>query len=380
MPRVGWLLLVLATAAGGAVAAIPPRAAARGRPLRTRPRPGRRPVPHPPRPRHRRPAPGVAQGTRTGADRSAPANRVRVAGARGGARGRRGEARAKVVDATYAAELDGGDLTGTAEIGVTQRARRDRVRAARPVAPRGPRAKWSDGRPAILSVPANGTAPAVWVERDGRDVLRLNWSLAGTTEPGERRFELRVPPCPAATLELTLPDGQVPTAPADVLLTGPFEAPGQAEPPAVAAAVRRPLEGGVRGAAPRARPGGAVQAKLVAPVRPRARPAHRDVRVRPAPGPRVDGRVGVHRRRRLARHRRGDEQPRRLDRRSARARRHPARPRHAPPARPGRQGAAHRDRAVPRCRSPAGRAAARGPPARRGPRRREAGSPVRTRV
>jgi hypothetical protein len=134
---------------------------------------------------------------------------------------------ARVVDATYHATLDGSDLTGTAELGilnahgVTGFVPLDPLR----LAVRG--AKWADGGTAVLAVPSGAPAPAVWVDRDGRRVLQLNWSLAGTTEPGERRFELRLPPCPTSVLELDLPADQVPAASADVLLTGPFDVPGQ---------------------------------------------------------------------------------------------------------------------------------------------------------
>src|SRR5688572_7428812 len=227
MPRVGWLLLVLATAAGGAVAAIPraPVPAVVRSALDHAPADDPFPIRRvrgtdarlPELLKELEPGPTVRL------PRTEFESRVRAAGRAVGA----ARHAARLVDATYAAELDGGDLTGTAEIGITNP---HGVTGFVPLDPlrlaiRG--AKWGDGRAAILSVPANGAAPAVWVDRDGRHMLRLNWSLAGTTEPGERRFELRVPPCPTATLELTLPGGQVPTAPTDVLLTGPFEAPGK---------------------------------------------------------------------------------------------------------------------------------------------------------
>ena len=226
MSRVGWLLLVLAVVAGGAVAAVP-----------------------------RPPAEIVARAVAefVPADDPFPIRRVRGTDARlpdllkelepgpvvrlprpefearvraAGRAVSTAKHTARVVDATYTAELDGGDLTGTAELGilnahgVTGFVPLDPLR----LAVRG--AKWTDG-PAVLAIPQGATSPAVWVDRDGRRVLHLNWSLAGTTEPGERRFELRVPPCPTSSLELSLPAEQVPTVSADVLLTGPFDVPGQ---------------------------------------------------------------------------------------------------------------------------------------------------------
>ena len=94
-------------------------------------------------------------------------------------------------------------------------------------------------------------------------MLHLSWSLSGTTEPGERRFELRVPPCPASSLALTLPADQAPMASADVLLTGPFDVPGQ---PArrlwlLRFGGRAKVEFAVRAAGPA---GGVAQAKLAA--------------------------------------------------------------------------------------------------------------------
>lgn len=149
--------------------------------------------------------------------------------ARARAAGRAARARpsARPADATYSATLDaGGELTGTAELHllcgpVPGFAPLDPLRLAVRAA------AWADGGAAVLAVPPGAAAPAVLVERAGPRVLKLDWSLAGTAEPGERRFELRVPPCPTSLLELVLPAEQVPAAPADVLLTGPLPAPGK---------------------------------------------------------------------------------------------------------------------------------------------------------
>ena len=64
-----------------------------------------------------------------------------------------------------------------------------------------------------------------------------SWVELRTNGAGERRFEFRVPPSPAASLELELPVGEVPAVPsAEVLLTGPFPVAG--EPPRAAWQVR----------------------------------------------------------------------------------------------------------------------------------------------
>jgi hypothetical protein len=263
MPRAVWLLLVLATAAGGAVGAVPrvpvsvaahtavdqlsvddpfPIRRVRGADARL-----------PELLKELEPGPTVRL------PRPEFESRVRAAGRAALA----AKQAARVVDAAYTAELDGNDLTGTAELtllnahGTTGFVPLDPLR----IAVRS--AKWSDGQSAVLAVPQPGGAPAVWVDRGGRNVLHLGWSLAGTTEPGERRFELRVPSCAAATLELLLPAEQVPTVAPDVLLAGPFSAPGKPDRRAwrLRFGGRARAEFAVRSATAA---GGTAQAKLVA--------------------------------------------------------------------------------------------------------------------
>lgn len=129
---------------------------------------------------------------------------------------------ARVVDATYSAEFDAGELTGTAEFGILNAHSVTSFVPLDPMRLAVRSAKWNDGSAAILAVPQGSSTPAVWVSGDGRRVLQLGWSLTGTAEPGERRFELRVPPCPVSSLELNLPADQIPTASTEALLTGPF--------------------------------------------------------------------------------------------------------------------------------------------------------------
>ena len=263
MPRAGWLLLVLAVAAGGAVAAVPRPPAAVVVRAATAFVPTDDPFPirrvrgtdahFPDLLKELEPGPVVRL------PRPEFEARVRAAGRAALA----AKYAARVVDATYTAELDGADLTGTAELGILNA---HGVIGFVPLDPlklavRG--ATWADGPAAVLAVPTAAAPPAVWVDRDGRRVLQLNWSLAGTTEPGERRFDLRVPPCPTSSLALTLPAEQVPTAAADVLLTGPFDVPGQ---PArrlwrLRFGGRSKVEFAVRSAGAA---GGVAQAKLVA--------------------------------------------------------------------------------------------------------------------
>ncbi|AMV23089.1 hypothetical protein VT84_01665 [Gemmata sp. SH-PL17] len=152
--------------------------------------------------------------------------RVRAAG-RASAQVKHGP---RILDANFTAELEGGDLTGTAEFGVLNASGAGALLPLDPLKLAVNGAKWAQGGEAVMAVLSTSpitSAPFVWVSGEGRRVLQFRWSLAGTAEPGERRFELRVPACPTTALQLDLPANQVPTTSADVLLTGPFEVPGK---------------------------------------------------------------------------------------------------------------------------------------------------------
>jgi hypothetical protein len=67
-----------------------------------------------------------------------------------------------------------------------------------------------------------GKGPALWVEKAGQQTATFDWSLRGRTAAGEVHFDFQVPPCAAASLELTLPADYVVSAPQPtVLLEGP---------------------------------------------------------------------------------------------------------------------------------------------------------------
>ena len=129
----------------------------------------------------------------------------------------------RISDVRIRATLTGGDLVGTAELDVTNPAPTARFLPLDPLRIALAQAAWGDGKEAVAGIPSSGGTAALWVDRPGLQTLKLDWSLAGTAEFGEHRFELRVPTAPTATLSLVLPSGQVPTSPAsDVLITGPF--------------------------------------------------------------------------------------------------------------------------------------------------------------
>ncbi len=133
----------------------------------------------------------------------------------------------RITDVRFKASLVGGDLVGTAEMEIVNPGKTSRFSPLDPLRLALGAATWADGREAVVGVPTGGTTPAVWLDRPGRQTLKFAWSTTGVTEPGERRFELRLPPAPTAVLELELPLGQVPTVQAtEVLLTGPYPIPG----------------------------------------------------------------------------------------------------------------------------------------------------------
>jgi hypothetical protein len=86
-------------------------------------------------------------------------------------------------------------------------------------------AKWSDGTDAILYKASGATEPRLHVATHGDSSLNLEWSARGLMEPGEIRFDIRVPDAPVMSLDLELPSDLSPILPqAEAVLTGPFPA------------------------------------------------------------------------------------------------------------------------------------------------------------
>jgi hypothetical protein len=135
----------------------------------------------------------------------------------------------RVTETRWKASLVGSDLDGTAELEIAHPAAQPTFLPLDPLRLALGPASWADGREAVVGLPAGSSAPAVWVGKPGAQTLKFAWSVAGVAEPGERRFELRVPAAMRALFELELPAGQVPAVPAtDVLVTGPFPLPDDA--------------------------------------------------------------------------------------------------------------------------------------------------------
>lgn len=89
--------------------------------------------------------------------------------------------------------------------------------------------RWADGPPPIWgSLGAKGLG--LVVERPGEHTLYFSWSARGNLLPAGLHFDLRLPACAVATLELDLPRNRVPVLPPQGgLVAGPHEIAGQAD-------------------------------------------------------------------------------------------------------------------------------------------------------
>jgi hypothetical protein len=140
----------------------------------------------------------------------------------------KGDPAAALLTTRYRARVtfDGGEprLTGTGEWVVRSPGPRAALRLPAALSPLR-QAKWSDGRDAVLFKSPRDDQPRLVAPAAGDLALNLDWSARGFVEPGEVRFELRLPPSPVASLDLELPPGYVPVVSADdALLTGPHPA------------------------------------------------------------------------------------------------------------------------------------------------------------
>jgi len=71
-----------------------------------------------------------------------------------------------------------------------------------------------------------GSAAALWLDQAGQQTVTFDWSVRGTSGVGELHFDLQVPACAAATLELRAPADYLVTIPRNAaVLTGPHAAP-----------------------------------------------------------------------------------------------------------------------------------------------------------
>jgi len=84
-------------------------------------------------------------------------------------------------------------------------------------------------QPAILAE-FDGKQPALLLEEPGEQTLQLEWSARATARPEGLHFDLRLPPAPAAVLDLYVPADWTVTAPDGVLVAGPASPPAGPDP------------------------------------------------------------------------------------------------------------------------------------------------------
>lgn len=131
---------------------------------------------------------------------------------------------ARLVKATYAAELNGHHLTGGVAQWVLDHAGTSPTLF--PIAPfnlavQQPRI---EKQRAILG-DLDGANLGLWIEKPGKQSLQFDWSLRGTPGVQGVAFEMRIPSCPLVAIELKLPADQTLSVPKNsVLMTGPFAA------------------------------------------------------------------------------------------------------------------------------------------------------------
>jgi hypothetical protein len=132
-----------------------------------------------------------------------------------------GDSAPRLVEARYHAALTETGLAGSGEWrvanpGSSAALALDPLRLAL-----GP-TRWADGRDALLFRPAGGGPTSLWVDEPGPREVSFDWSARGVEEPGDLRFDLRLPAAPVAVLELDVPAGRaVVPAQSDLLVSGP---------------------------------------------------------------------------------------------------------------------------------------------------------------
>jgi hypothetical protein len=134
-----------------------------------------------------------------------------------------------LVSAVYSATITDGQLSGTGTWTVGYPTKRPGPVPLDPLRVATGNATWSGGPPAVIYRPDAGP-PVLWADPANGPTVRFDWSARAIEEPGERRYDLRLPVAAVATLELTLPAARTVSVPrSDALLTGPYPGPTAAE-------------------------------------------------------------------------------------------------------------------------------------------------------
>src|SRR5262249_18309697 len=122
----------------------------------------------------------------------------------------------RLAEARYRASLSDQSLVGSAEWKVHNPGPGPGLLTGEPWQWALRRAHWSAGPPALIGdLDSRPQSPGLelLVDRPGDRTLALEWSARGVAEPGGLRFDLRVPACPVAVLELELPADREPASP-----------------------------------------------------------------------------------------------------------------------------------------------------------------------
>jgi hypothetical protein len=132
----------------------------------------------------------------------------------------------RLVESRFRAVLDGEAFVGAAEWKIIHRQLTPGFLSVDPFNLAVRRAAWDDGSPALFGdLDPRPQTPGLelLIGRPGIQTLKIDWSARGVPEPGGLRFDLQVPACPVAVLELDLPADREPAASRDDgLLTGPL--------------------------------------------------------------------------------------------------------------------------------------------------------------
>ena len=135
----------------------------------------------------------------------------------------------RLIDSRFRAALVGEALAGKAEWNIVHHHAAPGLMSVDPMNLAITRAMWDDGSPAVLGdLDSRPQAPGLelLVGRPGVQKMSVDWTARGVPEPGGLRFDLQVPACPVAVLELDLPADREPTVSRDDgLLTGPLPGP-----------------------------------------------------------------------------------------------------------------------------------------------------------
>jgi hypothetical protein len=130
----------------------------------------------------------------------------------------------RLTRAAYTARLDKNALVGSADWTVVNPGDGPAVLPLPDLNLALTRANFDDATAAVLG-DLDGKALGLLVGRPGKQSVFLDWSLRGGLSGGELHFDLQAPPCPIATLELTLPaDHTATTSRTGALLSGPHDA------------------------------------------------------------------------------------------------------------------------------------------------------------